>query len=191
VAYHFKYKLTADDFAEFNVYTVWHAPWQKKNKIKFLLNSGFYVTISMFAGIIITDKFLPTNKGNYFTSIALALALLVIVIILIYLQEPYRIKNKAKKLVLADENNHILNQAELEITENGICNKDKDSLIYQKWESVIRFAITKDFFYLYTNSIQALIIPKRLFNSQKEIGEFDKFISERVSLASSFRSIGI
>ncbi|MBK6990762.1 MAG: YcxB family protein [Chitinophagaceae bacterium] len=54
-----------------------------------------------------------------------------------------------------------------------------------------KYAQTKDYFYVYLSSLQALVIPKKLFTSNNSIEKFDKFLTEKIPLSASFRSIGI
>jgi hypothetical protein len=90
-----------------------------------------------------------------------------------------------------EENKHFLYESELSLTDDGITGSDILSTTSYKWSSIVKYAVTKDFFYLYINSIQALIVPKRLFKSQTEIEQFDKYLSGKIPLSSSFRSMGI
>jgi uncharacterized membrane protein len=189
--YHFKYNITVDDFAEYNAYTAWYAPWLKKARFSYFLRTFFYSAITMTATFIVLNKIRSTRQNNYTFLAILGITLLLILTLIAYHQAPYGIKNKARKLVLKDENSHILNETELTINNSGILNNDNVSSVHQKWSSVVRYAITKDYFYLYTNSIQAQIVPKRLFTSQKEIEEFENFLTGKIPLSSSFRSMNI
>ena len=187
--YHFRYSLSIDEFASYNVYTVWHAPWQKKARFNFLLRSLFSTSVILFATFFLLDNTNYVQGSISSLSIGICIIGLIILNCISYYHAPFGIMNKAKKLVLKDENAHILQEVELEINQDGVFSTDKESSVHQKWNSIVRYAVTNDFFYLYTNSIQAQIIPKRLFNSQKDIEEFDKFLTSKVPLSSSFRSL--
>jgi hypothetical protein len=189
--YHFRYQLTADEFAEFNVFTVWQAPWQKKVRRKYFLNTFFYAIVFIVCADFIMEKINPGRSRNYLLSVATGISIAFLMTLLAIGYEGYRIRNKAKKLVLDEENIHILNETELEITDNGVTADDKTSKVHQSWSSITRYVVTNDFFYLYTNAIQAQIIPKRLFSGQPAIDEFDQYLSQKVPLSSSFRSMGI
>ncbi len=189
--YHFRYSLSVDEFAKYNAYTVWHAPWQKKVRFNFIIRSLFYSSVILFATFFLLDTSNNTKLLINRTSIGICVFGLIVLNCISYYQAPYGIMNKAKKLILKDENSHILHETELEINQEGVFITDKESSVHQKWNSIVRYAVIKDFFYLYTNSIQAQIIPKRLFNSQKEIEEFDGFLTSKIPLSSSFRSLGI
>lgn len=189
--YHFRYSLTADDFAEYNAYTSWHAPWQKKARIKFIVNIAFISLIVIPAGIIVS-KYISNEKPHHYLRLGIMILVgLMVVLLFAYYQEPFRIKNKVRKFVGKDENSSILGERELEINDKEIVYVNDAGRSYCKWDSITRNAVTKEYFYLYTSSIQGYIIPKRLFSSQKEIDEFDKYLTEKIPLSSSFRSIGI
>lgn len=189
--YHFRYSLSIDDFAEYNAYTVWFAPWQKKYRLLYMARLTLYTVVAYTAIMIILHKLNPPQKEDFSFLLILSSIILFIVVFASYYQTPFFLKNKARKFIMREENKHILNEIELEINENGFINNDKKSKTQQLWSSIIRYAETKDYFFLYTNSIQAQIIPKKLFTSQREIEEFDKFLTEKIPLSSSFRSLGI
>jgi hypothetical protein len=189
--YHFKYSLTEDEFAEFNAYTVWSAPWQKKTRFNFVIRTVLYAGISMAATIILLDKFRHKSGNNTTVLLITLLIFLPLLSTIAYYQEPFNIKRRARKLIVKEENSHVLNETELDINDDGIIHSDNKSMVQQKWSSIIRYTVAKEYFYLYTNSMQAQIIPKRLFSTQKEIEEFDKFLTTKIPLTSSFRSMGI
>ena len=189
--YNFKYSLTEDEFADFSAYTNWLSPQMKKHRIVYILKSVSYFYISFIAFIAIEFYFNPLQKHNYtiFKSVGVIGGLLFVLYLVF--QTPFSIKAKAKKMLLKEENKHFLFEADLFLNDNGIASSDILSTNNYKWSSIVKFCITQRCFYLYTNSIQALIIPKRLFKSQIDIDQFEKFLSEKVPLSSSFRSIGI
>ena len=189
--FYFKYKLTEEEYAEYNAYSSWYANWQKKTRLTFALRLFIYCGISMAAVIIILTKLDPPKTNNY-SVLIIALFLLNIFITYIYYQQsPYSIKKKAIKLLHKEENQHLLDESELNINDQHIIATDNSSKTNYSWKSIVRYAVTKDFFYLYVNSIQAIVIPKRLLGNQKEIDGLDKFLTEKIPLSSSFRSIGI
>jgi hypothetical protein len=187
--YHFRYSLSIDEFAGFNAYTMWYAPWQKKVRFNFLLRSLFYTAAIFIVSFFILNKINNSQRLIRGLSISISVVGLIILNCISYYQAPFGIMNRAKKMVVKDENSHILQETELEINQDGILTTDKDSRVHQKWNSIVRYAVTKESFYLYTNSIQAIVIPKRLFSSQKDIEEFDKFLTSKISISSSFRSL--
>jgi hypothetical protein len=45
-----------------------------------------------------------------------------------------------------------------------------------KWSTLKKFKETKEFFYLYTTSFSAIIIPKRAFNSESDLNAFKSLV---------------
>lgn len=191
MVYNFKYSLTEDDFVAFNVYSLWEASWLKKNRISFTIRSTVYGIVAAVATILIINRLIPSKNDNHFPTAIFCSVGIVLLAALSYYQAPFDIKKRAKKMISSDDNRHILNETELELNDSGFVNTDIKARVEQKWSSIIRYAVTKNYFYLYTNSLQAQIIPKRLLPSQKEIDELDNFLTEKIPLSASFRSLGI
>ena len=189
--FNFKYKLTEEDYAEYNAYSSWHSNWQKKARLTFAIRLFIYCGISMSATAILLMKLKPPRTGDYNTFIIILILLNLLNTFIYYQQAPYNIKKKAIKLLHKEENQHLLDESELNINDQHIIATDNSSKTNYSWKSIVRYAVTKDFFYLYINSIQAIVIPKRLLGDQKEIDALDKFITEKIPLSSSFRSMGI
>lgn len=189
--YYFKYSLTEDDFAEANVYTSWSATWLKKARLIFVVKSIFYGAMGMGATFFIFDKIGIIKKYSTVELIIASSVILVFSTAFTYYQAPLGIRSKSKKLLIKEENRHILDEGELFINDDKIISIDSRNMTDYKWESIVKYASTKEYFFLYINSIQALIVPKRIFISQVEIDGFDNFLTQKIPLASSFRSIGI
>jgi YcxB-like protein len=190
--YNFRFSLTEDDFADFNACTLWLAPWNKKKRIKFFIKSFVYNVIFLTGIIYLIDEIVSSKqKNNLNFKIALSLSFALISAWYNYYHASLRVKKSAKQKLQNDENKNFLNENELKISETGIFGANKMGTVNYVWISIVKYAVTKIFFYLYMNSIEAIIISKRLFKSEEEINEFDKFLTEKVPLSSSFRSIGI
>jgi hypothetical protein len=187
--YYFKYSMTEDEFADFSAYTSWLAPWQSKTRKVFLFRTFISCAIMMIATIIILDKIDPPRRKSNTTLVILIGVINTIVTALAYYQAPNGIRKRARKLIQDEDNRHIMDENELSINNESIVNTEKKSTVRFGWDSIIRYAVTKDAFYLYINSLQALIIPKRLFKDQQEIQSFDQFVTANVSLTVSFRSM--
>lgn len=189
--YSFKYSLTEDDYADYNAYTEWYAPWMKKQRISYVSRTLLYTGLSFTAVYIIVDKINSPGFKHPFPMAIVTGVILIIVMLINYHQAPYGIKKRAREMIRKEENQHILSETELTVNDNGITTLDIHGTTQQKWSSIVRCAVTKDSFYLYLNTSSAYIIPKRLFRTQQEIADFDKFLTEKIPLSSSFRSLGV
>lgn len=190
MTYSFKYSLSVEEYKEFAAYASWYAPWLKKLRIRTLFTICIYSAIMMAATIIVLNTINPSKNENIGLLIIISSIALLIAIAFSYYRTPYRVMEKAQKLITKEENakllaerDVVLNDSELQITNAG-----SNSVI--KWDSIVKFAVTKKYFLLFINSEQAYLIPKRLMASQAEIDELDKFLTEKIPIAASFRSLG-
>lgn len=191
MSYHLKYKITPEEYEDYTVFTAWEAPWQKKAKRKFILNNIFFSALVMAASFIVFRQISPTLKNNNLIHFIVFPFLLFIVVIINYSQVPYRLKSKARKFIKEDDNKHLLEELELELTDKEIIVSNKELRSYQSWTSITKYAVSKKYFFLYVNAENAHLIPKRLLSTQQEIEKFDKFLTEKIPLLSSFRSLNI
>jgi hypothetical protein len=173
---------------EFNAYTTWYAPWQKRARRKFLINFIFYIFSFVFSGIILLDA-VRGKETNIVLAIITSLVTTLITSVISYYNEPLSIKKKVRKFLANEENKCMLNEDELWLTERGLLKKGINSYIEVKWVAVNKFISTKGYFYLYTNEFQAYVIPKRLFGSQKEIDIFNLYLTEKIPLMASLKGI--
>jgi hypothetical protein len=188
--YNFTYSLTEEEYADYSEFTSWTAPWQKKTKLK------FFATYFLSCFVFSTIAAFITSKGNsIIDKIIVPLTVSVIISLIIsylyYINAGHSIRSKVKKLIKKEENINILTEYELTLNEEKIIDKSKKITSTYSWESVVRYAETDKYFFLYTNSVSAVVIPKRLFKNKLEIEEFDKFLTSKIPLSSSFRSIEI
>lgn len=189
--YSFTFSLTEEDYAEFAAYGGWYAPWMKKVKRKFILRSFIYAAIGIATTMIVLEKITPGRRKNPPEIIIPYVVILLLATLVSYYQAPYGIKKRARKTIEETDNKHFLNERELIINEDGLTSISKDTTGQCKWSTILRYAETKEYFYLFPSSIQAYMIPKRLFRSQQEITDFDKFLTQKIPLSSSFRSLNI
>ncbi len=187
--YNFRYSITDDDFAEFNAYSVWYAPWMKSARISFAVKTAIYCAVGMIASVLVMKGMQRLQKIENLAIIIISAIFLLIITAFSFYQVPYNIKNKARKFINKEENKHILEDGELTVGEDRILSVDKRNSSVYKWDSIVKYAVIKEYFFLYINEANALIIPKRIFVSQEKIDAFDKFLTQKIPLISSFRSM--
>jgi hypothetical protein len=140
--FNFKYRLTEDEFADYNIFTGWSAPWQKKVRIR----NFFILFLSTVFGVFIAESVL-SGGGNVRRSlesrIIIGLSITLIVAFLFWLQTPNTLRRKTKKMARHEDNRHFFTESELSVTEDGILCIDENSTTRYSWASIIRFAVTK------------------------------------------------
>lgn len=189
MSFQFKYKLTVDDYAEYNAFSSWFAPWLKRERLRFILRTSLYGAVTILATLIILQRINPPKRNHPEVLIIGGVIFLTISALISFYQAPFGIKAKARKHILREENAAFFNESEIDFGEDGITNTDKQQQSFLKWESIVKYASVKDYFYIYMGSAHAYILPKRLFKSQKEIESFEAFLLTKIPLSSSFRSV--
>ncbi|MBO9572606.1 MAG: YcxB family protein, partial [Chitinophagaceae bacterium] len=80
------------------------------------------------------------------------------------------------------ENQHVLDEAEVILSETGIIDKDTVAESRYNWEAIVSFAETPESYYLYTNSYHAIVIPKRAIQSEEEKKELKRLLEKHLPL---------
>jgi hypothetical protein len=189
-----RFSITKEEFADFNVYSAWLAPEQKKLRLKTFISTLVLTIGFAVLGIFISRQLSATaGKAPLFSlfNIITAFGVAFLVTVITYRRVAPRTRLKAIQVVEKEENRYILSEAEMEFREDGFTHADSKSRSVQTWQSIAKVADVNHSFYLYMNTIQGFIIPKRVFGSKEEIGQFKKLLEEKIPLSSSFRSIGI
>ncbi len=83
---------------------------------------------------------------------------------------------------LKKENQHVLDEAEVILTDGGITDKDTLSETRYEWDAVVNFAETSDSYYLYTNSYYAIVIPKRVIENEAINTELKRLFDKHLPL---------
>ena len=158
----------------------------KKDYLLYLLNRNTFIMISplVILALIVVFVFMINKDGFQFEDILYLLPILLFA--LSYVQ----MNNAIKSAIKANENTGSLkvileeNQYK-EITSNG-----QNSLEYSKFYSYYE---SKNYYYLYVDKVNALILPKREFNSseQETIDKYFKKSIKKISLLNVRNVLGI
>ncbi|RYG02879.1 MAG: YcxB family protein [Chitinophagaceae bacterium] len=174
-----KYHLTEEEYLDYNYFTAWTSPDKKSYRLKYYLQvmilyiavAGLYITANRSHTLLLDSGVFVTIGTIYF--------LLVPVLV------KRSIRMRVKRVLAKPENQHVLNESEVTISETGILDRDTVSESRYDWEAIVRKAETKRCYYLYTNSYHAIVIPKRVLKvSEQEM--LYNFFNTHLSLSSDF-----
>ena len=153
-------EITREDYADF---------------VKFhFMKTGFKKTIFFYAFLLIVALYIINShefgwlKSSFFV---LAYSILVYFIIIRWI-------NKSKKI--PQENGSFLSNTEYVFSDEKILYKSKDSEGSLNWSIIKRFDIGKKAFYLYTDSLIAYVIPKRVFQNDEEMKAFQNLVERNI-----------
>ena len=113
-----------------------------------------------------------------------------VIAIAYFLMVPWLIRKsigrRIKDSLRQPDNQHVLGEAEVTISETGITDKDEASESKYSWEAIVRKGETPLCYYLYTNSYHAIVIPKRVVRNVADQQELERLFDTYLSLTSEF-----
>lgn len=170
-----KYSLTKDDYINYYTYVRWDAPEQRKAKLKYygrqvLINGGL-IGILLYTDLF---RFNPIYLYAYG-------AIIVISAVAQIIYARSNVKKQAERFTEDEDNRSFFLETQLEISEAGFSSKDELQETTTRWPAFIKKQETPDYYFLFTSSVQAMIIPKRLFKTMEEKQQFEKLLSKHLS----------
>ena len=172
----FKFSLTKDEYYQYNYYTAWSAPSRRKYRVMYFLR-----VLILYSAVALL-YILSTH--SHFIWIDISVFIFTGLIYLLFI--PFFIKRsvhrRVTQILSKKENQHVLDEAEIILSDSGIVDKDAVSESRYEWDAVVRFEETTDSYYLYTNSYHAIVIPKRAIRNEAELRETERLFDGHLPL---------
>ncbi len=172
------YALTEEEYIDYNYFTGWDAPHLEDMRKKYYLRQIVFCIISTVVTFYLTNYSIPITA--IFTGIGIVLLLRSA-----YIQKN-TLKERAKRFIAKEENQAVLSSTTIQLSETGIFSKDEFAETRYQWKSIIRRTENERSYFLYISSVQALIIPKRVFKNDEQKAAFEKILNQNVSLQAEF-----
>ncbi len=166
------------DLTEFNLYHHWYAPEKKSFRRNFSLRTALWV----LAPILFYCLFL-LNPADDSISFPLIVGFSASAILMLYAYATYKSKlySTAVKFYSDPLNKSFLEETYIEIDGDKLIAKQTSSITEIPLKAILKTVENKGSYYLYVNSMQAIIIPKRAFESNEKIQEFKQAINLKSS----------
>ena len=174
---HLKYHLTEEEFFEYNYYTSWTAPDRKKYR------AGYYLRFLLLYGAIATLYVAAGQNHWRVTDITVFGGIALVYLLLVPWLVRRSVKNRARQFLQKPENQHVLSECEVILSDSGIVDKDRESESKYSWEAIVKTGETLNCHYLYTNSYHAIVIPKRTIRDQADKKELERLINTHLPLS--------
>ena len=171
-----KYAVTKEDYIQYYTYVSWDAPEQKKKKINYYLRQ-LLINVGVIAIVFYTGIFSLHNWYLY-----LYLGILLFTTAVQVFSARNNVAKHAEKVTNDENNASIFSEKTMEVDDSGIFIKDPLSETRWRWQAFIRKEENKDYYFLFTGSIEALIVPKRIFKIAEEKSRFEKLLVQHLSL---------
>jgi YcxB-like protein len=170
------YTIEKKDYVNYYLHAFLEEPKiRKKNLIKTLKQSGslllYFLIISYSVGIRTINKY----------SIPLGLLLFVTTILPLITRRASLIK-QAESITEIAENENIFTENTFIPTDADFQIKNKFCEVKYFWNAIIKKTENSNYYFLFVNEFQAIIIPKRAFKNNEELQAFDKILSRNLSL---------
>lgn len=175
-----QFRLTEEEYYQYNYFTAWSDPGKRAYRLLYFLRvfllygvvAGLYILTSKSHLIWIDISVFVVTGGAY--------------LLLVPFFIRWSVKRRVKDILSRKENLHVLDEAEIQLTDTGILDKDTVSESRYAWDAIVRKAETPDSYYLYTNSYHAIVIPKRAAPSVEEKREIERLFNQHLPLSAEF-----
>jgi ABC-type transport system involved in cytochrome bd biosynthesis fused ATPase/permease subunit len=155
---------------------VWDAPHQKRKKIKYYLKQ--VLTNAALVAIIFYTGFFSFHSWFLYLYIGVIIFTTVVQII----TARNSIKKQGEKFAADEQNSLLFTEKTLEAGEHELLVKDSYTENKYQWKAFTRKHENQLYYFLFINSLQAIIIPKRCFKILEDRTRFEKLLNQHLSL---------
>jgi hypothetical protein len=172
----FKFRLTEDEYFRYNYYTAWADPRRKRYRVL------YFFRVILLYGAVAFLYILASRPRFVWIDISVFVFTGLVYLMFIPFFIKRSVKRKVNDILSKKENEHILNESEIILSEDGIVDKDTLSESRYNWDAIVHLAETPDGFYLYTNSYHAIVIPKRVIQNPDQLKEVESMLQTSLPL---------
>lgn len=165
------YQRTLADFVNFNIYHVWKSPDRKYFRLLIHFGVPAIVTLlvllaTLLAGIPVT---FDNSKGMIVAFIALVIIMYIAGGRLITSSIQKKIANNLTPAAIT----HLTGNTEVALTAQEIQMTTPNNILIKTWSQILKLRITKGYYFIYIEPLQAIVIPWHAFKNGEEKDEFE------------------
>ncbi len=175
----FSYDFTRNDLVAYYRYHNNNSPTARKRNFR---STVFGFIACLLFAIIITMK-----DGRQFMIAARVywvFYLTPILFLIIFIPfSKFQTRRYYNKYLKEGDSSVFFDKWSLSLEDDGIhvANPESQSILF--WPSFKKFIMTPDYLFLYTSGITALVIPRRAFESEKDLEDFIQLFSEKTDVS--------
>ena len=133
-----KFRLTEDEYLQYNYYTAWSAPTRKKYRI------FYFLRVIILYGAVAMLYIIATRQHYIWIDISVFVITGLIYLVMIPSFVKSSVRRKVKAILSKKENEHVLDEAEIILADSGIIDKDTLTESRYKWDAIVRISQTPD-----------------------------------------------
>jgi hypothetical protein len=172
----FKFRLTEEEYYQYNYYTAWAAPQRKRYRIRY-----FFRVIILYGAVALL-YIVATHSHLVWIDISVFVFTGLIYLFMIPFFIKRSVKRRVNDILSKKENQHVLDDAEIILSDTGIIDRDTYTESRYEWNAIVHHAETPDCYYLYTNSHHAIVIPRRVIHDPAELKEMERLLDTHLPL---------
>jgi hypothetical protein len=173
-----RYELTKEDFFEFNYFHTWSDPAKQNNRFNRYFRYWLKITLPTFIFALIVKKGeLNPEATRTYLIISLLGVLLVATTFVTAMKS--QIRKLTNNFFNDPLNEKFLSVKNYEFSSNKIIVSDAWSVMEVQWEAIVRKAETEIAYYLFLNSHQAFVVPKKNIPELQKV-HFDNILKENI-----------
>jgi len=168
------YSISKEDYINYYTYVLWDSPANRKKRLSYYTRQVIPLLL-FIAAFYYTGIF---ERNSRFTLLIIGAIFLTSLFSFVGVRS--NTLRRAQKIADDPGNSPIFQQFALDVSETGLSVKGALSETRYQWKAFIKKQETKDYYFLFTSGIQAMIIPKRIFNKDERM-QFEKLLSQHLS----------
>ena len=158
----FDYALTKEDYCNYFIFVTWDAPGKKNKRIRYFLRQLFSILVFTLL-LYLTSLF---SRDKIFSILVVIAILFTSVLSLTGVRSS--LNKQAKKIADHAFNSALFTLTHLSISETGILLKNEFTERKFLWKAFVKKQENADYYFLFYSSLEAIIIPKRIFKPFEE-----------------------
>lgn len=170
------FSITPDDYAKFYTYMMWDGPQnaakRRRYYIRQLIPPLIFLAAFYYTGLFRRDTQFILLIGGF----------LVLTMVLSLMNNRNNVRKMAEKIAKDPGNEMMFREHNLQASDNGLVLQDPTIETRYQWKAFTKKLESQEYYFLFLNNIQALIIPKRVFTDAGQQARFDKLLSQHLSL---------
>lgn len=168
-----QYTPNLEDFIEFNLFHNWTSPEKKKYRLNYYLQTIFWAIAPVALYFFLNSLFLKLDNWDLAIIVYVSVYSVYMLFVLINLKNSF-LRNTI--IFYSDKlNKSFFEEMTIEISDDEIRVNQKTACIVYTSQAIVKVAKNKEAFYLYVNSMQALIIPQRAINTLKKKNDIEDY----------------
>lgn len=169
------YSLTREDYVNYYTYVLWDAPEKKKKRMLGYLKQAvpvvIFTLVLYFTGIL--------QRSNTFTLVILGFIIITSLLSLAGIRS--NTVKEAQKFAAEPLNSSFFLETTLTVSESGLITRDELLESRYKWNAFVRKLENDKYYFLFTSTVQAVIIPKKVLAADEK-KYIDKLLSQQLSI---------